>query len=81
MDQINSIVRQMAARYQVPLIDFQQIAYSLPNQGCLPDGAHLSYRIDAYSEFNGDERVYGKDLRELLTLQYLHELRTTVFGG
>jgi uncharacterized protein YgiM (DUF1202 family) len=81
MDQINSIVRQMAARYQVPLMDFQQASYSLPNQGCLQDGAHLSYRIDGYTEFNGDERIYGKDLRELLTLQYLDELRNHVFGG
>jgi hypothetical protein len=29
--------------------------------------------------FNGGERQYGKDLRELLTLQVMHDLRVNVF--
>ncbi len=80
MDQINTIVRQMAADYQLPLIDFQQAAYSLPNQGCFPDGAHLSFRTDAVASFNGDEQIMGRDLRELMTLEMLADLKTNVMG-
>jgi SH3-like domain-containing protein len=80
MDQINTIVRQMAAEYRLPLIDFQQAAYSLPSQGCFPDGAHLSFRTDGVDSFNGDEQFYGKDLRELMTLEMMADIKTNVMG-
>jgi hypothetical protein len=80
MDQINAIVRQMAVDYRLPLIDFQQAVYSLPNQGCFPDGAHLSFRTDGVRSFNGDEQFYGKDLRELMTLEMMADIKTNVMG-
>jgi hypothetical protein len=80
IDQVNAIVRQMAADYQLPLIDFQQAAYSLPSQGCFPDGAHLSFRTDGVDSFNGDEQFYGKDLRELMTLEMMADIKSNVMG-
>lgn len=81
IEAINRSIRQTADRYQVPLIEFQQAAHGLPNQGCLEDGHHLSFRVDGVINFTGDEQIYGKDLRELLSLQMLYELRQTVIGG
>lgn len=81
IEAINRSIRLTANRYQIPLIDLQQAAHGLPNQGCLEDGHHLSFRVDGVTHFTGDEQIYGKDLRELLSLQMLHELRQTVFGG
>jgi hypothetical protein len=77
---INGIIRDTAARHRIPLIEFQQAAYPLPNQGTVEDGHHLSFRVDGTVNFNGDQNVYGKDLRELMTLQMLHDLKTSVMG-
>jgi uncharacterized protein YraI len=77
---INRAIRQTAATYQLPLIDFQQAAHNLPNQGCVEDGHHLSFRQDGVINFTGDEQIYGKDLRELLSLQMLHDLRVNLIG-
>ena len=81
MDQVNAIVRQMAADYRLPLIDFQQAAYSLPSQGCFPDGAHLSFRADGVDSFSGDEQFYGKDLRDLMTLEMMADIKSNVMGN
>jgi uncharacterized protein YgiM (DUF1202 family) len=78
--QINTIIRETARRYQIPLVELQQAAYPLPNQGCVEDGHHLSFRVDGVINFTGDEGIYGKDLRELMTLQTLHDLRVNVMG-
>jgi uncharacterized protein YgiM (DUF1202 family) len=80
IDRMNRTIRDTAARYQVPLIDFQRAAASLPNQGCVEDGYHLSYRVDGVINFTGDENVYGKDLRELMTLQMLYDIQKNVMG-
>jgi hypothetical protein len=37
--------------------------------------------VDGVLNFTGDEEVYGKDRRELLTLEMLHELRVHVIEG
>jgi hypothetical protein len=79
--QMNNIVRAYAGKYQVPLIDLHQAAAGLPNQGCIEEGTHLSYRVDGTIRFTGDERIYGKDLRELLTLLVLDDLRRNVLSG
>ncbi len=82
MRQINAAIRDLSARYQLPLIDFEQAANALPHAGTLvDDGRHLSYHTDGVLNFNGDERVYGKNLRELMTLQLLEALRIHVYGG
>ncbi|MBN1678923.1 MAG: SH3 domain-containing protein [Anaerolineae bacterium] len=80
LNEMNNIVRGIAGAYQVPLIDIQAAAHGLPNQGCLDEGTHLSFREDGVINFNGDEKIYGKDLRELLTLKVLDDLRRNVLN-
>lgn len=77
---INQTIRATAGRYHVPLIDFQAAAQALPDQGCLIDGFHLSFRVDGATNFTGDEALYGKDLRELMTLQMLYDIQVSVMG-
>jgi hypothetical protein len=78
MAELNAIVRDIAARNRLPVLDLQTATRDLPNQGTVEEGFHLSYRVDGVVSFSGDEQIYGKDLRELLTLQLLYELRRTV---
>lgn len=76
---MNTSIRTFATKYQIPMIDFETAAHDLPNQGTIEgEGIHLSYRVDGVVNFNGDERIYGKDLRELLTLKVLDDLRRSV---
>ncbi len=81
MDELNAIIRNAAARYNLPLIELHDALHDLPNQGCVEEGFHLSYRVDGVVNFTGDELIYGKDRRELLTLQMLDALRQTIFEG
>jgi hypothetical protein len=81
MDELNAIIRNTAARYSLPLIELHDALHDLPNQGCVEEGFHLSYRVDGVLNFTGDELIYGKDRRELLSLQMLDALRQTVFEG
>jgi hypothetical protein len=78
---MNNIIRDTATRYQLPLVEFQRAARRLPNQGCIEDGRHLSYRFDGVVNFGGDEQRFGKDLRELMNLQMMDLLRAYVFQG
>lgn len=81
LDQINNSIRAIAGGYSVPLIDLYAAAHGLPNQGTVVgEGVHLSFNVDGVINFNGDERLYGKDLRELLTLQVLNDLRANVLA-
>jgi hypothetical protein len=41
-EQINDIVRKIAADYQIPLWDFAKVADTLPGRGLGPDGVHLT---------------------------------------
>jgi uncharacterized protein YraI len=81
LDDLNAIIRDAATRYRLPLIELQGALHDLPNQGCIEEGFHLSYRVDGVINFTGDELIYGKDRRELLTLLMLHALRLHVIEG
>lgn len=74
------VIRDMAAAYQMPLIELPDYVQALPGQGMEPDGWHLSYPSDYHTSFAGDESVYGNTQRELLTLQMLYLLRRDVMG-
>lgn len=41
-EQINAIVRQIAADYKVPVWDFARVSETLPGRGLGPDGVHLT---------------------------------------
>jgi hypothetical protein len=70
----NQISRDVAAATRVPLIDLRVATYEYSNHGTGPDGYHLSVRDTAETTFTGDELMYGRTLRELLTLQVLNQL-------
>lgn len=75
-----AVMRDSAARFQIPLIDFYDAAETLPHRGTGIDGAHLTFPDGYRVAFTGDQRLYGTTLRELLTLQTLHDLRVNAFG-
>ncbi len=78
----NSIIRQVAAQYQVPLLDLQQMAANFPNQGTGPDGYHLSFeQYDFISLADPAVTTYGRNLRELRTLQMLDAILHNVVNG
>jgi hypothetical protein len=41
-EQINDILRKIAADYQIPLWDFARVSETLPGRGLGPDGVHLT---------------------------------------
>lgn len=49
-DQINAIIRALAAEYRVPLWDFSKAAETIPARGLMPDGFHLTYFPPNFSE-------------------------------
>jgi len=78
----NAAVRAVAAAHGVPLIDFAAASASLPNHGLAADGIHPSTCPDeGPSSFSARCLRYGSNLRNLVTLQALEQLRTRVFGA
>jgi uncharacterized protein YgiM (DUF1202 family) len=77
----NQVIRETAASFNIPLIDFREAARSLPNHGTGEDGAHLSYPESWHIAFTGDQYIYGVTLRELLTWLMLDELRRNVIDA
>ena len=57
-----------------PVIDLRVATYNYVDHGTGGDGYHLSVRSVDETTFTGDEFVYGRTLRELLTLQMLYDL-------
>lgn len=74
----NTVVINVANEYDVPLINLYRALQDLPEGGAKPeDPVHLT-QGDTFYSFNGEERVYGVTLRNLLTLQALDILRREV---
>jgi len=72
--EFNAIIRDVSADRRVPLIDLRVATYNYADHGTGGDGYHLSVRSVEETTFTGDELVYGRTLRELLTLQMLYDL-------
>jgi len=76
--QFNTVVINVANEHNIPLINLYRALQSLPNGGAKPeDPVHLTQGDNAYS-FNGEEALYGVNVRNLLTLQALDILRRNV---
>jgi len=76
---INSLIRQLAAEYDVPLLDLRAAVEGLPGRGCLPDGFHYNVPPDGRSAvFDTEHLQYGYTLRNLTALQALDALRRLV---
>jgi lysophospholipase L1-like esterase len=68
---INSIIRNTAAQYRVPLIDLNAALNDLPNHGLATDNLHLSVERDASTSaiFDDAHLLYGANVRNLVTLK------------
>ncbi|MBC8100834.1 MAG: SGNH/GDSL hydrolase family protein, partial [Armatimonadetes bacterium] len=74
VDAFNTVVRETAARYGVPLWDYYGVMASLPNSGLSGDGLHPSTSPRGYegaADFSGDNLAYGYVMRNLTALQAL----------
>jgi len=66
----NDIIRQIAAEYQVPLLDFDLVAGTLPGRGLAYDGVHLtSFFAHDWSSPIALQRGYG--VHNLIALMIL----------
>jgi hypothetical protein len=76
---INTVIRQLAREYDVPLLDLRQAVEGLPNRGCLPDGFHYNTPPDGRAAvFDAAHLQYGYTVRNLTALQALDALRQYV---
>jgi hypothetical protein len=65
----NAVIRDLAERWEIPLIDLSAALAGLPNSGTGPDGIHLSWVEPAV--FEAPYLRHGMTVRNLLTLQAL----------
>lgn len=65
----NAVIRDLAARWEIPLIDLSAALAALPNSGVGPDGIHLSWIEPAI--FEAPYLQHGMTVRNLMTLQAL----------
>lgn len=76
--EFNDIIRRIASREQIPLIELRDPALALPDSGVGPDKYHLSQKDSDRLILNSDEYQWGLALRDLLTLQMLDTIRRSV---
>jgi hypothetical protein len=74
----NGIIREIAAREQIPLVELRNPALNMPHSGVMDDQFHLSQPGTAHVSFAGGEGQYALTLRALLTMQILHDIRVNV---
>ncbi|MCS6774838.1 MAG: LysM peptidoglycan-binding domain-containing protein [Thermoflexales bacterium] len=76
---INAKIAQIAAEYQVPLLNLRQVVQTLPNRGMTEDGFHYNFPPgDRSAWFTPEYLSYGYTQRNLTTLQTLDVLRRRV---
>jgi hypothetical protein len=67
---INTIIRQVAAQYKIPLWDFDVVAQTMPNRGLASDGVHPTIGLGRdYSR--PDTFQYGHAMQDLTALMAL----------
>ena len=75
----NEAVRAVAARYHVPLVDFDRLADTLPKRGLGPDNTHLKV-ARSYDYTLPQTFTYGTAVHNLATLVALDEVRRVLSG-
>jgi hypothetical protein len=76
--EFNSVIRQIVAARDLPMIELREWAMTLPAQGVKPDGFHLSDDGPAYAFDGNPALMSGCAMRNLFTLQMLDTLRRDV---
>ena len=75
----NISIKKIAEKYQVPLLDFDHLADTLPNRGLGPDGIHLS--IAPSNDYRLPETFrYGNTIHNLATLVMLDRVHKVLHG-
>lgn len=76
----NEALMRIAQEENVPLVDFDLLANTLPGRGLREDNAHLT--VPAYHDYAQEETLtYGHGVHNLALLMMLSELRGIAFGG
>jgi GDSL-like Lipase/Acylhydrolase family len=75
VDEWNTIIRNMARQYDIPLWDYWLALQKVPNQGIDSDGIHPSAPPDgATGKLTGDYLSYGYTIRNLTALKVLNAI-------
>jgi hypothetical protein len=71
----NTILRELAAEFNVPLLEFDVVAETLPNRGLIPNDVHMAERIAPHDFDLPDTLQSGHAVHDLIALIMLDELR------
>jgi len=70
----NDILRNIALQKNIPLIDLRAATWDMNNRGTGPDGFHLSQASVPFSDIDSERYLYGRTLREYLTLEAFNQI-------
>ena len=71
----NNILRELAAEFNVPLLEFDIVAETLPNRGLIPGDVHMAERVAPHDFRLPDTMQSGHAVHDLIALMMLDELR------
>ncbi len=75
----NISIKKIAEKYQVPLVDFDNLANTIPNRGIGPDGIHLS--VAPSNDYRDPNTFrYGNTVHNLATLVMLERVQSVLSG-
>ncbi|MCC7360120.1 MAG: LysM peptidoglycan-binding domain-containing protein [Anaerolineales bacterium] len=74
-EELNTVIRNLAFEYALPLVDYYESMATLPDAGLSGDGVHPNTPPDTRAaDFTGDHLLYGTTMRNLTTLYALAEV-------
>lgn len=84
VDRFNQIVRDLAAEYHLPLVDYFAAMWTLPGFGLDEDGVHPNSPPHGFVgsvDFSAENLYYGYVARNLVTLQMLDAVHRVITGA
>ena len=71
----NNILRELAAEFNVPLLEFDIVAETLPNRGLIPGDVHMAELVGPHDFTLPETMQSGHAVHDLVGLMMLDELR------
>jgi hypothetical protein len=71
----NNILRELAAEFNVPLLEFDVVAETLPNRGLIPNDVHMVELVAPHDFTLPETMQSGHAVHDLVGLMMLDELR------
>ena len=71
----NDILRELAAEFNVPLLEFDIVAETLPNRGLIPNDVHMEELVPPHDFTLPETMQSGHAIHDLIALMMLDELR------